>query len=122
MAAVAAFRKYRRPLKYKLLHPRHVKELAEAVETLSGLGEAARPGRAEIHVCRTSLGVLISAGGAGDTAGSTRHYALSCRNEVMDEGTAKILAGLICRLRHGPASGELFRGRHAVFHLLLRQQ
>ena len=40
----------------------------------------------------------------------------------MDEATARILADLICRLGHGPASGELFRGRRAVFHLLLRQQ
>lgn len=120
MAGVAAFRKYRRPRKHELLHPHHVRELAEAFETLSGPGEASRDGRAEIRVCRTSRGVLISAG-VGVEA-STRHYSLSCQNEVMDEATARILAELICLLGHGPVSGELFRGRRAVFHLLLRQQ
>jgi hypothetical protein len=115
MVIIVAVRNSRRTPRHELLHPRHTKELAEAVEKVSRLDEEAQSGQEEVHIYRTSLGVLIS---ASSVAGNVCHYALSYQNKVMDEDTARILAELICLVRRCPSSFELIKGSHAVFHML----
>jgi hypothetical protein len=119
MLLVAARRRRDGAWRHRLLHPRHVRELAETMRTLTRregeprADEEGAPVVAPVPVRCTSLGVLISAseGGAG-------HYALSCRDGRMDEETARSLADLICRLRGRPAADAHLLVRRAIFHLI----
>jgi hypothetical protein len=128
MLALAVWRRRDGARRHRLLHPRHVKELAETMRTLTrreddahthydpARGDVDEQGEASVCVGCTSLGVLISAGGVG--AGGAGHFALSYRDGRMDEITARSLAELICKLRGRPAACALVRGRSAVFHLI----
>ena len=53
-------------------------------------------------------------------AGSTYHYALSCRHGVMTEETAQTMAALIRQLRHQAGSEELNGRRQGVYHLIIQ--
>lgn len=128
MLSVAAYRSRDGAWRHRLLHPRHVRELAETMRALTRGEAGARDGGVArggvvaqggepVRVECTSLGVLISRGGEG--AGGADHYALSRRNGRMDEETARSLAELICGLRGRPAAGALLLGRRAIFHLIL---
>jgi hypothetical protein len=119
MIIITTVREPRRTPRYKLLHPRHIKEFAEAVEAVSRFDETSQLGRAEIQIRRTSLGVLISASAESRLAGNICHYTLSYQSDAMDEEAARVLAQLLCQFRHCGDSGELIRGRQAVFHVLI---
>jgi hypothetical protein len=103
MPAIALFR-YE---KHRLLQPRHVREIAEILASLSAAGPVAQIGS-------TSLGIRISLG----VAGSTRHYALSSGRGMLREENARALAELIRQLRH-PESPSRLVNRKGVFHLLV---
>ena len=106
--------------KHTLLDPRHIKELAEAINMKPGLDKKSGDFRGgEIQVSRTTLGVVISAGAVGTPEGGFYSYALSYRHKAMDEGEARILARLICKLRNFPAPARLIKGRNSVYHLLI---
>lgn len=99
--------------RYQLLDSGHVTELAEAIEVASRFTTG-------IHVGCTSLGIKISTGKLKVDTGEIHHYALSCRNESLDEEAAGILAQLILQMKQRAASGELISGGHGLFHLLVR--
>jgi hypothetical protein len=132
MAAVSLARRFSRTARHRLLHPRHVKEVAEAVALVSSPSTEAKaasqwtvlPRRnsmpAPVHIGFTSLGIQISAGKISGAAGATYHYTLSCRDGGMTEETARILAGLILQLRQAIGAGEFVKGNRNVFHLLIR--
>jgi len=88
----------------RLLHPHHVREVAEA------LGVAGRGGD-PIPVAETSRGVLISAG--------AQHYSLSARGAPMSEEAAEVLASLVRQLLQISIATELRKGGHGVYHLVL---
>lgn len=131
MIVIALRRRFQRPAKYRLLHPRHVKEVAEAVELISApanestvVGQwTVMPGRdsapADIRIGCTSLGVQISADKVRGAAGYIYHYALSFRDGGMTEETARILARLILQLKRATGSSEFVKGNRDVFHLLI---
>jgi hypothetical protein len=131
MIAATLKRRFQGKAKHRLLHPHHVKEVAEAIEVVSKLsadrtppdGWTVFPRRdsipAAIHVGCTSLGVQISASKIRRTAGCIDHYALSCRDGGMTEETARVLARLILQLRQATGSNEFLKGNGAVFHLLI---
>jgi hypothetical protein len=117
MAMVSAVRKCRSVPRHKLLHPRHIKETAEVLDSISRSAANDRHhDRPAIHMGHTSLNVRLSASPVGTNIFS---YAISYRNSVMDEETARTLLGLITRLRHC-ASAEFLTGSKGVFHLLAR--
>jgi len=131
MIVISLRRRFQRPDKYRLLHPRHVKEVAEAVERISAPANKSTvagqwtvtPGRnsapADIRIGRTSLGVQISADKVRGAAGYVYHYALSFRDGGMTEETARILARLILQLKRATGSSEFVKGNRDVFHLLI---
>lgn len=116
MLLVAARRRREGAWRHKLLHPRHLRELAVMIHVSGrrkGGPRADAMGAAPVQVGCTSLGVLISAGEA-----SEGHYAFSCRNGRMDETTARSLAELICKLRGQPEADARLLARRAIFHLI----
>jgi hypothetical protein len=112
--------------KHGLLHPEHLKEFAEAVERVSNVAaERASIPRwntmpANIHLETTSLGIQISASQIASPTGSVCCYALSRNDREMTLAAAKILAGLIIRLRGLHGANRIVTGRPGVFHLLIQ--
>ncbi|MGB9180946.1 MAG: prolipoprotein diacylglyceryl transferase family protein [Pyrinomonadaceae bacterium] len=119
----------RRPLgrtaKDKLLHPQHLKEIAQTLEriseTASEIAITPKPDdiQSAVHVGCTSLGIRISAGWIKSAAGNIYHYALSSQSSAMTEVSARMLAELILQLRHPRGSNQLIQGHQGVFHLLV---
>jgi hypothetical protein len=125
MIAVGLVRHFRRTAKHLLLHPRHVDEVARAVEWVTNFAteEPALSKRcstpAVIKVGCTSLGIQISASAIKQAGSGIYHYALSSQTGTMTKGTARTLAGLILQLKHPSGSTEFIEGNQGVFHLLI---
>jgi hypothetical protein len=124
VVAVSLQRRFQRTPTFRLLHPRHIQQVANAVKALcaSGGHTIAEPDKTftVVSVASTSLGVQIS-GGQINRGGAERvyHYTLSSAGEAMTEGTARSLAGLIRRLNGMAGSDKLIAGAQGVFHLLI---
>jgi prolipoprotein diacylglyceryltransferase len=99
--------------KYRLLHPYHIKEVAEAINISTG-------NNCHVVVNCTSIGIQISAGKSVMETGSIFHYTLSQKNKVMSEKNAWLLSRLILRLGNFFGTRELIKGNQPVFHLLIR--
>ncbi len=123
--AIASKRRFGKTPRHRLLHPRHVKEVAEAVETVSNSAIARTivpdqmPPRQNIPIGCTSLGVQISAGKIERAAGCTRHYTLSYQSGIMTREAARTLAGLILQLERPGGSAKFVNGNRGVFHLVV---
>jgi len=131
MIVIALRRNLQEMMKFQLLHPRHVEEIARAIEVVSSEATEVTASHVwtvlpklesiqrEIHVAGTSLGVQMSASrirGAGD---SIDHFAISQRDGEMTEATARILARLILQLKRATGPGQVVTGNRGVFHLLI---
>jgi hypothetical protein len=127
MIFIVLKRHFQKTKKYLLLHPRHVKEIAEAIEIISRPGtEGDLPRtlnvvRQGIQIIRTSLGVQMSASLINDGTGNTHHFALSSQSGMMTEESARIVVNLILKLKYHSSSTELTRGNQGIFHLLIHQ-
>lgn len=126
MIVVALTRKLRGTLKYRLFLPRHVKEIVEAVDKVSGMAteKITFPTRnaapAVIPMSCTSLDIQISSGKINDGETSIKHYAFSSQKGTMSKDIAGYLADLIIQLKHPLCSKELVTRNRGVFHLLIR--
>ena len=100
-------------LRYGLLNPNHVRELAGVLQL------AARPGSG-LAVRTTSLGIRLSASQLAD--GTPYHYALSHQSGQLTLQDARMLARLIGQLQPWAGSIQTLEGKQGVFHLLLRAQ
>lgn len=113
--------------RHRLLHPRHLREVAETVRALAehhGREVPSGPPQGQagkVSVGMTSLGLRLSAGViSSDSATHLCHYAFSLRDGILFEDAAKALARFIRRLQHPSGSFELLKGNGGVFHLLVR--
>ena len=104
MIVQAVVQRFVRSERRRLLHPLHVREVANALAVAASGGEP-------IPVGETSRGVLISAG--------AHHYSLSTRGAPMSEEAAEALASLVKLLLHISAPTELRKGGHGVYHLVI---
>lgn len=112
--------------RHMLSHPRHVCEIARAInaplippEARAGcLAEPNGNASKHIRVERTSLDLLISISRIETTGGSWHHYALSTDNKNLNEDAVKAVASIILRLKPPPRSHQLIEGRRGVFHLI----
>ncbi len=132
MIGVATHRRFQKTARHQLLHPHHVKQVAQAIEQVSERKPDASsrvpwtimPPRhsnlTDVRVAQTFLGIQISASQTRSGTNCIYHYALSKRNGSMTEETARVLADLILLLKHAADSSELVRGNRGVFHLLIR--
>ena len=125
MLAVTIKRRLQRGLDYRLLLPRHMEELAHALDTTSNHadhnGGGARVRSKGIPIDCTSLGVQISAGRIKVAGSHVYHYALSNKTASMTEPSAQVVARLILQLRHPRATSNLIAGNRGVFHLLVSE-
>ncbi|MDQ2974557.1 MAG: prolipoprotein diacylglyceryl transferase [Acidobacteriota bacterium] len=125
MLAVAIRRRLPSDANYKLLLPRHMEEIAQALDSTSNRADnnGARPRyrslRSGIPIDCTSLGVQISAGRIKVAGSYLYHYALSYQTANMTQASAKALARLILQLRHPSGRSNLIAGNRGVFHLLV---
>ena len=125
MLAVAVSRRLRSETNYRLLLPRHVEEIAQALDSTAthadsnGGGTQHHVRRTGIAIDCTSLGVQISTGRIKVAGSSLYHYALSNRMANLTEANARRLAKLIVQLRHPAARSDLVAGKQGVFHLLV---
>jgi Prolipoprotein diacylglyceryl transferase len=131
MIAITLKRRFQRTPRYELLHPRHVREVAEALKLVNSTEDKTQNASkwtvfprsnipTTLHLACTSLGVQISAGRFRDVAGEVHHYTFSYRNGGMTEETARVLADLVLRLLQANDQGEVVNGNHQTFHLLVR--
>jgi len=131
LLATATKRRLQRIPKHRLLHPRHVREIASLVGALAErLPEAGQPFRwtvfperysrpEVIGVGDTSMGVRVSAGKIVEHSAKTvRHYTLSYRGAYMSEETAQLLATVIGQLGHHGVRSRVIKGDQGVFHAL----
>lgn len=131
MITIALKRRLQRVPKHKLLHPKHVKEVARAIALVSDAATEAEPVyrwtvfpklesiQREIQVVCTSLGVQFSASRIRGPRDYSDHFALSEREGEMTEGTARILSQLIVQLKQANGSSRFIKGDRGVFHLLV---
>jgi hypothetical protein len=122
MAMVGGSRRFFQMTAYRLLNPRHVREIALSVQSLSnwdGVGnrENRHSGNTPVH--NTSLGIQISASRHLQRTQHMQHYAISCRDGGMTDQIAKIVARLIFTIAPSFTSRELVQGRNGVYHLIL---
>jgi len=124
---VAASRRLRNAPTHLLLHPRHVREVAETLASASrraaeaGAGPAAECAPAAVRVSCTSLGIRISTDTIREARGEIQHYALSGKDRMMTEPVARALVKLICLIKHPCGSAEVIESGQSVFHLLVRR-
>lgn len=125
MIVVALRRRYDKSAKFQLLHPQHVREVAEALALVSDratdasaiLRQNSKP--VEIHVGCTSFGIRISAGQIENFVEHVQHLTLSSEKRELTEEAAKILFDLILLLKPHTGPREIIKRKHGVFHLLL---
>lgn len=125
MVGVAARRGFRRDARHRLLHPRHVQEIAAAVSRLQHVppslgimaGSATSPHA--IHVARTSLGLQLSTSHLLQSDGMGRLYTFSMPEEPLTAADARALADLLMHVHRAPGTGEVRPGRAGLYHLLM---
>jgi len=117
MVAVTLHRRFRRTPTHRLLHPRHIREVANALEYATTGQSWLKP---EIPVGRTSLGIQISSATRANSAPELcAHYCLSRRDQPLTFEAAAALAKIVCQLRHHPRHFHLLPGNNHVFHYIV---
>ncbi|NNG00310.1 MAG: hypothetical protein HKM93_13070 [Desulfobacteraceae bacterium] len=126
MTAVATNRKFRSSGKHKLHNPRHVKEIADAIDKISSSVSAkaiitdGHTAQDVIPIATTSLNIQISTGAIKDTVTHIDHYALSYQNRSMTEETARTVADLIIQVKKLSGASRLITRGNGVYHLLIK--
>jgi len=130
MLAIVWKRSLQSPLARKLFSPRHVQEVAEAVEFVTERATvvssrvqwsfvADQSNEREISIASTSLGIQLSASKIKSTGDESYHYAFSHCDGGLTGDTARLLAQLISTLRRARNSAEMQPGGNGVFHLFI---
>jgi hypothetical protein len=126
MTTIALKRMLRGGAEHLLTHPRHVREIARAINAphvsvdahlgqhAESKGDASQP----VSVKRTSLDLLISVSRIETARGLVRHYALSNNNKNLNEASVKAVARIILQLKPPVHSHQLIKGSRDVFHLI----
>lgn len=127
MIVVSLARRLQKTSRFNLLHPRHVRELAEAIKVAVGASRypmtrnsllGLKPEAAVTHLAYTSLGIRISAGDIIQPNHCLRHYTLSKETDSLTAGSARLLAELIAHLNQASCRFELLECDSGVFHLI----
>ncbi len=124
MLATAIFRKFQSVPAYKILHPKHVLEIAQGIEAL----ENHIPVNGEIFMVTTSLGLNISKGILKADERYVLHYTISGTGKRIKKNglpelkvnnkSIKILGKLVQTLTHPATRLELIEGEPGIFHLI----
>lgn len=117
MIATAVKRNFSINPTHKILHPKHVLEIANCIEALQKKQIASD----KILIAKTSLGLKISSGTITDTNESSFHYTFSNneKNKIkINKTIAKILGTLIQTLKHSAMPFNIIEGQSGVFHIV----
>jgi len=122
MLTVAMWRKFDRAETFRIRHPQHVSEIAEAMEALFHLsthhGNEIPPDKTP--VARTSKGFQISASLVGGNKPVPLHFTISCQGRHIAKAAAANLANVVLQLNPDSIGREILPGSEkGVFHLLL---
>src|SRR5262249_1076068 len=120
MAVIVVHRHFRAVPNHQLLHPRHIREIAEALELAVPRFVAASEHLPGIRVGYTSLGIQIS--GCENRGQGLCHYTISSRDKPLSYGVARVLSTFICTLRSHARAFDLIQGRQDIFHCVVRSQ
>lgn len=127
MFALSVARRLGRGERFELLHPRHIHELANAIERVAPLAAGAAPvsrsehRRPHITIAQTSLGVRLSAGEIAGNGSQLRHYCLSREGAPLSPRAARLLAFQISRLRHHSDCFQVAQGNQGIVHILFQE-
>ena len=100
----------------QLLHPRHVREIATALDRTDVPKDQSQD---IVLVARTSLGVQLSTAATPAEHGPVRHYTISLSGAEISEDAARTVADLVLVLQRVSAPAHLTRGSVGVFHLVV---
>ncbi len=126
MIAVALKRRFQKTPKHLLLNPRHVGEIAEALDRLLTVDSERssihdkNSTPADVKMECTSQNVQISASIINSQTDQIYHYALSRKKDRLTDESAEILTELLLRLKQPFRSYQLIKGNKGVFHLLIK--
>jgi hypothetical protein len=122
MLAISLKRHFDSASGFQLLHPRHIRQLASAMRSMSAV-EHATTGPDEpmvVSMASTSLGIQISAGTVDQKNERIYHYAISGGNPQLSARAARTLLGMIRKLNGVAGTEKQLAGGNGVFHLLIR--
>jgi hypothetical protein len=132
MVVIALKRRLQRAESFRLLHPRHIREVADLLEQLLEPADQdtvhcdwtllPRQDGETIRIGSTSLGVQISAGKIRGAEVDVNHYTISYLRGEMTEEAAQLLAQLILQLKRADRNAELLQGRPGLFHVLINTE
>lgn len=118
MAALTIIERAGKPALLRLLEAKHIKEIAESVEsTVPGKTGASNMG-SPIKVARTSLGLQLSQGEL-EADGQEKHfYTVSLPGGTLDRKTAARLARLLSQLKHHGHALRILPTQSGAYHLI----
>lgn len=124
MAVVAVRRRCRVVPLHRLRIPRHVQEVAKALDitarpNVTSVSHPSNVDPAYIPVTATSLGICISAGITSGDGQPMHHYTLSNQNGDMSKEVAHTVAQIIIQLKNLSDSNDLTTTGRGVYHLLV---
>jgi hypothetical protein len=122
MLTVAMWRKLDRAETFRIRHPQHVSEIAEAMDALFHLSthHGNEIPTDKTLVARTSKGFQISASIAAGNKPVPLHFTISCQGRHIAKAAAANLAGVVLQLNPDSIAHEILPGSEkGVFHLLL---
>lgn len=117
MVTTVTFRKFQNVPKYKILHPKHILEIAKGIEAL----EYYIPINGEIFMVSTSLNMNISRGILELEQKPFVHYTISSNDKIkfdIDKNSAKLIGKLIQTLKYPTEDFEIEEGGQGVYHLI----
>ncbi|MDX2305684.1 MAG: prolipoprotein diacylglyceryl transferase [Microscillaceae bacterium] len=125
MLAWSVYHKIGNPSLHNLLHPQHIRELAQGLKQLSIQNSTFKPSqKPPILLFKTSLGLVVSEGISDDhSKQKIRHYTLSSHKPSfkMTEKNAQITADLIlCLRKHKNSTYTMQSPKQGIYHIVIK--
>jgi prolipoprotein diacylglyceryltransferase len=118
---VAIARRFDRAARFRLRHPKHVRELASAIRELADSGKVVDWSRG-VTLYSTSCGIIVS-GGTIDVRGrAVQNYCVSRAGNPLSQQETELVARTIGLLQLPQRNFRLLSNSPGVFHLLAEEK
>jgi hypothetical protein len=124
MLATIVLRRFQYMSRYKILHPKHILEIAQGIETLQNVA----PANGQITMAETSIGLNISTGVLEIENGYAAHYTISVTANTMesrkkqafkvDYRSATEFAKLVQTLKHPALQFNIIEAKPGIYHIV----
>jgi prolipoprotein diacylglyceryltransferase len=118
---VAIARRFDRVARFRLRHPKHVRELAFAIRELADSGNVANSSRG-VTLYSTSCGIVVSGGMIHGHSCEVQNYCVSKAGSPLTQREAELLARVIGLLQSPQRNFRLLSNSPGVFHLLAEEK